>query len=252
MSVIGRNMPCPCMSGKKYKNCCDRTGIWEALKEQGLNYFDESYALDEILKVDPAFKNFYENERFKVNKPIFFVQTHNTRSAASFGNLGDEVYIIASKHSKYPAEDAIYVAHELEHLIFWSKGYKYIMSHNPNTRAHKFINDLIFDPLINNILLKYGFDIPSYLNLSDEIQMKIKPIREDSLLLSTLIVKRCLDYRNLNPKTKIEDTNFYKWVNKNFPSVIPLGYEILKIIEDIGLTSSHNNEVVMLKLDRLN
>lgn len=26
---IGRNDPCPCGSGKKYKNCCLKTGVYE-------------------------------------------------------------------------------------------------------------------------------------------------------------------------------------------------------------------------------
>lgn len=30
---IGRNEPCPCGSGKKYKNCCLNTGKYEKLKE---------------------------------------------------------------------------------------------------------------------------------------------------------------------------------------------------------------------------
>lgn len=29
---IGRNDPCPCGSGKKYKNCCLKTGKYEGLK----------------------------------------------------------------------------------------------------------------------------------------------------------------------------------------------------------------------------
>lgn len=31
---IGRNDPCPCGSGKKYKNCCQQTGEYEKLKEK--------------------------------------------------------------------------------------------------------------------------------------------------------------------------------------------------------------------------
>ena len=31
---IGRNDPCPCGSGKKYKNCCLKTGKYEAIIEK--------------------------------------------------------------------------------------------------------------------------------------------------------------------------------------------------------------------------
>ena len=68
MRKIGRNDSCPCLSGKKFKNCCDKTGIWEDLGEQGLNYFDESYALSDLLQHDSIFAKFYYNERGKINK----------------------------------------------------------------------------------------------------------------------------------------------------------------------------------------
>ena len=32
---IGRNDPCPCGSGKKYKNCCLKTGKYEQLIKKG-------------------------------------------------------------------------------------------------------------------------------------------------------------------------------------------------------------------------
>jgi len=31
---IGRNDPCPCKSGKKYKNCCLKSGKYEAIIEK--------------------------------------------------------------------------------------------------------------------------------------------------------------------------------------------------------------------------
>lgn len=248
MSSIGRNETCPCMSGKKYKKCCEQTGIWKALKDQRLNYYDESFVIDGLMENDNVFRTFYNNERFKINKLLFIVQADNTMSAASFGNFGDDAYLIASKHSKFPVADAIHLAHELEHLILWSQGYKYITNHNPYTRAHKFINDLLFDPIINKKLYEYGFDIPTYLKLSDEVQMKIKPIGEDSLLISTLVVKRFLDYRNIYPEIKLHETDFYKSTEKSYPDLIPLSHNILDVIDTIGITNPRSIELVMRNL----
>ncbi len=34
-SKIGRNDPCPCQSGKKYKHCCDKKVDWDAINRHG-------------------------------------------------------------------------------------------------------------------------------------------------------------------------------------------------------------------------
>lgn len=69
---IGRNDKCPCMSGKKYKNCCEKTGIWENFKKQNLLYKDEQYVLSDLIDNDYIFKNLYLRERIKINKPVLF------------------------------------------------------------------------------------------------------------------------------------------------------------------------------------
>lgn len=37
-SKIGRNEPCPCLSGKKFKHCCEGTVDWDAIIESGRDY----------------------------------------------------------------------------------------------------------------------------------------------------------------------------------------------------------------------
>lgn len=37
-SKIGRNDPCPCLIGEKYKNCCYGKVDWEAIIQKGLDY----------------------------------------------------------------------------------------------------------------------------------------------------------------------------------------------------------------------
>src|SRR6266851_4229029 len=37
-SKIGRNEPCPCLSGKKFKHCCEGTVDWDEIIESGRDY----------------------------------------------------------------------------------------------------------------------------------------------------------------------------------------------------------------------
>ncbi|AJD92022.1 hypothetical protein JMA_27050 [Jeotgalibacillus malaysiensis] len=243
--TIGRNAPCPCMSGQKFKKCCGITGVWDFFKSQGMNYFDESYILKDLFEKDQVFFNYYQQRRGLVKKPVFYLQSDQLNSAASFGNIESDGYMIATKHKKISIEDSIHIAHELEHLVFWDRGFKYLLTNNQNTRAHKFINDLVYDPLINKILHNYGFNLKSYLELSDQIQMKIKPINEDAILLSTLVVKRFLDYRTLNPVVKFDETMFYKHVQQHYSEALPLSEDILQLFEDTELETPNNTEQIM-------
>jgi len=37
-SRVGRNDPCPCMTGKKFKNCCSGIVDWEGIFREGRDY----------------------------------------------------------------------------------------------------------------------------------------------------------------------------------------------------------------------
>jgi hypothetical protein len=247
MSGIGRNMPCPCMSGKKFKKCCEISGIWSVLKEQGVNYYHETFALKHLWESDQIFRAFYSNERAKINKDVFFVQTDNMRSAASFGSFEDLAYLIISKHSQFPLDSSIHVAHEFEHLVLCSQGFKitsYIDEHfNQISRKHKMINDMIYDPKLNKILIGYGYDLKSYLNLSDKIQIgTIGNNEEDIFLAMTLYVKRFFDYKNLNPDITTKEIYYNKWLASNHPTLVEPAEEIIRIVETNGVETPKETE----------
>lgn len=89
MWKIGGNDACPCMSGRKYKSCCDKTGFWDFAKKNGMAYYDEAFALKELLSTDTNFQRFYGAERNKISKPVLFFQSDNLQSEVSFGNMGE-------------------------------------------------------------------------------------------------------------------------------------------------------------------
>jgi hypothetical protein len=247
MAKIGRNDPCPCMSGQKYKNCCGKTGIWEYFNNQGLLYFDERYYLESLLKNEHRFLNLYRMDRNKVNKPILFFKSNiNLKARMSYGNIGNDAYLIISKYNKIPIEESVHAAHELEHLVLHSSGHKVVFyineSFNQTLRKHKMLNDMIYNPLANKRLLEFGYDMVSYLKLSDSIQMNLPKIGENPFLVMTLYVKRILDFRNINPGIDKNQIDYIKWVQKDYPEVVEDSEKILKIIEEIGISTLRETE----------
>jgi len=243
---IGRNDTCPCMSDMKYKNCCDKTGIWVYFKEQGLSYVNEKYYLSDI-EQDKKFVNLYNNDRDKINKTVFFLKSDtNLKARMSYGNVGDDAYIIVSRFSKIPIEESIHVAHELEHIVLHSKGHKAVFykdeALNYSLRMQKMLNDMIYDPIVNKRLIEFGYDMVSYLKLSDSIQMNLTKSEENLFLVKTLYVKRILDFRNIKPDIENNKIDFVIWAEKYFPEVVEDSKELLKIIEKDGISSPIETE----------
>jgi hypothetical protein len=255
MNSVGRNMPCPCMSGETYENCCEKSGNLIFFKEQHLDYFDENYAFKDLFTHDDKFRSFYLQRRELINKPVFYVKNNFRKSRASFGTVGNIGYFITTKYSQVPISESIHIAHEIEHLVLLSSGFKVVGYKSPEHnqgRIHNFFNDMIYDPKVNKELINFGFDLESYLELADEIQIGTigdKSNNPDDLLLAmTLYVKRTLDHRNLNPQIKPEEIKFNKWIEKNYPQLIRTSKHILNIIERNGTDSPQETQKTLVRI----
>ena len=120
-------------------------------------------------------------------------------------------------------------------------------------RFHRMLNDMVYDPIVNNRLLAYGFDIKSYLELQDRVQMKIKGKSDDDLfLLQTLYVKRYFDYQNLQEDVTPESIKFNQWVQNNFPQLVAGSIEMINLINSIGRESKDQTEQILMNLIHLN
>lgn len=245
---------CPCKSGKKYNECCELTGLLDFFKEQNLKYFDENYAFSNLFEKDQIFRNFYMQNRSKINKPVFYVKSNQMKSKASFGRIGDVGYFITTKYSKIPVSESIHIAHEIEHLVLVSEGFETAKLKNNNSPIdyQKFINDMIYDPKVNRELINYGYNLNEYLNTADSIQMKIigrnlnHPGNE--FLSLTLYVKKFLDYMNLNPNIKPEEIEFNKWIESHYPHLIIKSKHILGIIERNGTETPREARKTLIKI----
>lgn len=250
MSKVGRNELCPCMSGEKFKNCCDITGIWNGFKEQNLSFVNEQYFFSDLLENDERFNRLYRADRVWINKPLLcFKADFKMSSAASYGNIGNEAYMILSPHQKSPVSDSIHLAHEIEHLVLHSLGHKGVTHKkrelDTKYRTHRYLNDMLYDPLVNKRLIQYGYDLQKYLNLSDEVQIGMPNISDNELLVKTLYVKRILDYRNLNVSLEEDEIEFIKWVKTDYPQVISDSKKMLEIVDKYDIESPLQSELAL-------
>lgn len=241
---------CFCMSGDKYNNCCGITGYWDCFQKQKYDYFNEKYVLQDLLEKDDMFQRFYNDERKKIIKPVFFLRSKDISAKMSYGNINHQVYVIISKYDKIPISESIHIAHELAHLVLCSEGHKNLEFINSNSisRKHKMLNDMIYDPLLNKKLKEYGYNIINYLNFSDKFQKKTMMDNknpENIFLAMVLYVKRTLDWRNLNPDISSKDIKFNQWIQGKYPQVIHKSNEILKIIDSIGFDTPSKSELVL-------
>jgi hypothetical protein len=254
---IGRNDPCPCMSGQKYKKCCEVTGTWKIFKEnKGWNYYNEKHVLETLYLNDEKFRDFYVSERPKINRPIMFFQEQKRDSKMSYGNINNDFYYIVSEYSQIPINESVHIAHELEHLVLCSIGYKMlsIKSTPPeNIKLMKrILNDMIYDPIVNRSLIDFGYNIDSYLSYQDDIQIKNIGINSkdqvNTFLVMVLYVKRILDYRNIDSRIRKDNIPFIQWVNKNYSQVILQSETILEIIEEEGMSTIDEVERSFVKI----
>lgn len=155
----------------------------------------------------------------------------------SYGSIEDLAYTILTPYNKIPLEKSIHAAHELIHVVLCSEGYETINNIDSNSRLHKMINDMVYDPLVNKRLMLYGYDLESYLKKSDEVQIGMPRIGDNIQLVKTLCVKRILDYRNLNSEITEDDIEFIRWAKRYYPDVIEDSRKILNIIDTTGISN---------------
>jgi hypothetical protein len=75
---IGRNQPCPCDSGRKFKNCCDKKGIdWRVDSEGEISRFVPvpKEVMDGLKNQMEEFKRIFGRE-MRDDEPIFFRQSY--------------------------------------------------------------------------------------------------------------------------------------------------------------------------------
>ncbi|AGK95848.1 YecA family protein [Clostridium pasteurianum] len=260
MNRVSRNDLCPCMSGKKYKNCCLGKDFLEELEKQNLKYYDEEYILSKVKRESQYFNIFYENERQKIKRELLWLKkTIDSGANMSYGTLPfieGNPYCIAVKNVPILLEESFEAAHELQRIICLEEGFKTVkfkegVEGNYSSLLCRVINDMIYDPIIDNRLIKYGFNLNDHYKKDDEIQIKtigIQPIESLSpdhvVFITTLYVKKTLELRNIYPNINDEEVEFNKWINKNYNGLVPFSKTILKFVEEVGYDTPEKIETI--------
>ena len=239
----GRNDPCPCGSGKKYKKCC-RTipGI----------PFSEDDALGELLVSSKEFRAFYKAERDKVARKVYWSHSRDLgagiRGRSTTYKDGRQVVFL----SRCPAslDDAMLVAHELEHLVLRAEGFPGIGA-KPDRHSGKphpatdllatAISSTILDPVVNRRLQTYGFDL--WEDYQGEVNDSMVQLRDpsskssDDLTVKTNVfnyASKILDWELAGGRSREVENRFMLWFNERYPTIAEEGGRVVGLVERMG------------------
>lgn len=255
---IGKNVKCPCMSGKKYRNCCKNNNVVLELREAGINYFSEKYFFKDVM-TDNCFKNYYKSNRGKIDSDIITGTINNLGASMSYGiypvKPNENIWFIANKDvSPVQKFKALEVAHELQHIINHYNGYPGVIFKKEymgnNNVPCKNISDMLNDPMVNGEIMKYGFDMKSYFEKADRIQIPAIETfsgHEKNTFIITLCVKRYLDYKNIDPNIRIEDISFIKYCKGKYSSLEVFWLQIISWIRQIGYQTKESADLILNK-----
>lgn len=160
MSSIGRNDPCTCGSGKKFKKCCwlkPAPPAPPATPPFANKQLDETSAFAILNAHSAPFRKFYAEKRGQLQD---FIVVHDPNLP-----VGVRARITRTNNHPYlrlrtivcPLEDATLIAHELSHLIQDVQGFPHVSGMNDHPAAAA-LNSALQDPLVDSTLDEYGFD----------------------------------------------------------------------------------------------
>jgi len=237
---IGRNDPCPCGSGKKYKRCCMTKGRSEIGRSHAP--LSEEEILAPLLAANKSFQKFYESERPGIGVRIQWerdtslppgIDFHVTRSCTGDARI---------RLRRFPPQptDAVTVAHELVHLVLDSRGFPAIGGQRFE-KISSAINSMVHDPHVFRILLEYGLD--PYPAFRQDIDRAKRTLERESqsptgrfgqLLWSVNCVSQVLESRVLGKSAEALANRFLSWFNARYPDLAPMNDKLLLLVEETG------------------
>ena len=218
---------------------------------------NESKLLSDLIKNSPEFKNFYENERTNIKKPIIWVKSSDLSpeeqlqkrhlARAFFFPTGEIVAIIRNNPCKL--QDSSIIAHELAHFIFKEEGYPQVghNHHYDDDRGIKLLaftfNNAIQDPLVIKKMLSYGYDLKDeYLleckELNEALKNPTSPKSElEEIYFAFSYLQSVLENRLLFGNEKTECSKNIETIYSKLNSVGRKGKKMLKIVDKHGIES---------------
>jgi len=244
MSSIGRNEPCPCGSGKKYKKCC--LGKIEPRNPFASRSLAEEVALGPLMQSD-RFKKFYEIERPKIIKPITWTHDPNLPDGVNYrctrSHNGEQ--IIRLKHVPISINEDMEIAHELLHLIVDAEGFPnvgYTDQRFENLGAS--ISSMVHDVLVDARLAAYGLDMAQkYKKEIIDSRRQLNKIsnaptdRLGQLLWIFNYTSKLLDYEVAIKYAGPFEDDFQPWFEEKYPSIAQESHKLVETVNIIGFNT---------------
>lgn len=237
--TVGRNDPCPCGSGKKYKKCCETKDTH--LAELPFPTIPEQEAISNLLNESPNFRQLYESERRKISKPIYWGEDPTLKDGitgrSSRGQRGYKLMHLA----RAPAHisEAVDVAHELLHFVLDAEGFPLAISSSPELyNVATVLSSLPSDQLIDQRLIGFGFDVYEKYRLeraSTIAQLANRPYppsaRLENLEWKIKYAGHVIDWEHFCKQHEAVD-EFQSMFDEKYPEVASAGKELVAIIRE--------------------
>lgn len=257
MKKIMPNDKCPCMSGKKYKFCCsNRQPFLEDIKHiTGGDYIDCEYILSDV-ECNSGIMKKYLNEilpslRMKI---IFAVNPSLNANMRSLGDDDGNFGIIIVKKVPIDPRDYFDLAHEFGHLLTKKKNYPVTRVHGVDVSAGTILTNTLMDPMINRMLIDYGFDFITYLKKGFALQSSIfERYPEEAHLelfqrhfIKCLIIEKELEWQNVDENVlKNEFKNIYAI---KYPKLYKESLDFIRYAKTVGMDSPEKVKACLSKL----
>lgn len=261
MEKVGRNDPCPCRSGNKYKNCClNKKDMIDFFKVNfNSQYIDNSYMLKSLTSMPSKLTEFLVHELPKIRGEIIWLFNPKLDSRMRSVNIEGLNGII---FKEIPISEEYYfdLAHELGHIILGEQGYPmgFIKDNDMRkTYLATILMNTVMDPLVNKYVNRYGFDFEEYMKKGIRIQLPIidRYSQENNLhtydryFLVCLIIEKIQDWKLVNDNESEFESKFkYK-----YPNLYREAKEIVDEIENLNIVSPEEAREILTKiLDKYN
>jgi hypothetical protein len=245
-NVIGRNDPCPCQSGKKYKYCCLEKQ--RKLPQLPWKPFPERFVLTGLLKGSDDFASFYATQRPKIRIPVYWAHDPTLPQGIDYRRTSlpaRGIAVIRLRRIPPSLEDASMIAHEVQHLVLDAEGFPTAgvrdLEYEDLSSA---LSSMIADPIVNSRLQNSGFDVRP--DLQDEIEESQRQLatypEAPTEYLSRLkwvfnYVAKVLEWSSVYGDATPGECPFATWFAARYPAVAREAEDLLALVRELGYTT---------------
>lgn len=241
----GRNDPCPCGSGKKYKNCCLKSGV--ACADTAGSTDGDSSDLRLLLGKDSVLREFYRAVESELPSSIRLVPDAGLPAGIDFRVTRDTAGLADVRLRRFPPQirDSVMIAHELAHLVLEKRGFPALAWRDPSfENVTSALNSMVADPLVLRLLIDHKLDpLLEFKREAKQARRQLGRLRRGPgdpygrLHWSANVVGRALEAHVLGRKAEAVNRKFLDWFGARFPDMITPSLELQSLVQEVGFDS---------------